>query len=194
MAQLKMYWRRKAPQYYPLPEGYAARTFVDCREDINIWVSICRNGILRENADEKDYKERMLDHPNFKTDDIIMIEKDGVGLATITAIIHAGGQGYIHMVAAKPECRGLGIGNAMNYLATKKLYDEGCESATLTTDEFRVPAIRSYLRAGFMPVDYDEDMPLRWEKLLRELNIKNVEMVDMNGNTVRILNRGSEER
>jgi ribosomal protein S18 acetylase RimI-like enzyme len=45
-----------------------------------------------------------------------------MGLATITAIVHEDGQGYIHMVASKPECRGLGIGNAMNYLAMKKLY------------------------------------------------------------------------
>jgi len=193
MAQLKMYWRRREPQFYPLPEGYTARTFVDCKKDIDTWVSICKNGILSENADEMDYKARMLDHPNFKTDDIILIEKGGMGLATITAIVHADGQGYIHMVASKPECRGLGIGNAMNYLAMKKLYDAGCESAVLTTDEFRVPAVRSYLRAGFFPVEYDEGMPERWEKLLRELNIKNVEMVDINGNTVRMLNKESEE-
>ncbi len=56
-----------------------------------------------------------------------------------------------------------------------------------------MPAVRSYLRAGFFPVEYDEGMPERWEKLLRELNIKNVEMVDINGNTVRILNKESKE-
>ncbi|MPN60531.1 hypothetical protein SDC9_208259 [bioreactor metagenome] len=50
-----------------------------------------------------------------------------------------------------------------------------------------MPAVKSYLTAGFLPVEYDEGMTERWEKLLRDFGYSNVEMVDEHGHTVKFL-------
>lgn len=55
------------------------------------------------------------------------------------------------MVCAAPWARGYGIGTALARLAVNELLERGMETAHLTTDDFRLPAIRTYLEAGFVP-------------------------------------------
>ena len=112
----------------------------------------------------------------------------GSPVATVTAIVHPEARrGYVHMVAAAPSCRGLGVGGLMNRIACAVFWEAGCETADLTTDDFRIPAIRSYLSAGFLPVDWDEDMAERWETILRDLGRSQVEMVREDGSPARLL-------
>ena len=44
----------------------------------------------------------------------------------------------------------------------------------LTTDEWRKPAIKNYLTAGFHPVEYDVGMPERWAGVFAEMGIEPV--------------------
>lgn len=76
----------------------------------------------------------------------------------------------IHMVACKEEFRGRGFGTLLNTLALKVLKDEGMETAYLTTDDWRVPAIKSYLRAGFRPVIPDDETDARWKAVFEKIN------------------------
>jgi hypothetical protein len=39
------------------------------------------------------------------------------------------------------------------------------QTAFLTTDDWRIPAIKSYIRAGFIPDLSTEDFKARWEKI-----------------------------
>jgi hypothetical protein len=51
----------------------------------------------------------------------------------------------------------------------------------LTTDDFRLAAIKTYLDAGFLPVmweDPESDMKARWDKVLCELHYGPVKYVD----------------
>ena len=70
------------------------------------------------------------------------------------------------MVACKPEFRGLGIGTRLNTEAVRTLFRAGMKTAYLTTDDFRIPAIKSYLRAGFYPDIKDEEHRARWEAIM----------------------------
>ncbi len=186
MAQLKMYRLKKTPERVELAPGYTWRIFNNTDEDIDAWVRVCKNGLLKEDADRGDFCSRMTQRAYFKPDDIFFIEKDSVPVATITAITETGNNntGYVHMVAASPECRGKGIGNFMNYLALCRFEENGCPISYLTTDEFRVPAVKSYLTAGFLPVLYDdeEEMERRWASMLKLFGIPEIDALDNDGN------------
>ena len=47
--------------------------------------------------------------------------------------------------------------------------DRGLSAVYLTTDDFRIPAIRAYLKMGFVPVISSEDLRIRWEKIFAGL-------------------------
>ena len=69
--------------------------------------------------------------------------------------------------------RGKGIGHAMLRYALQMLEARGCTYSVLTTDDFRLAAIKTYLDAGFVPVieqDPESDVRMRWEKVLAELH------------------------
>jgi len=51
----------------------------------------------------------------------------------------------------------------------------------LTTDDWRIPAIVGYLKAGFHPVLYDEGMEERWRAVCDKLDIHGIEMLDEKG-------------
>ena len=72
------------------------------------------------------------------------------------------------MVACKESCRGKGIGSLLNQIALYELKKEGMETAYLTTDDWRLPAIKSYLRVGFEPDLSTDEFRERW-KVIYEL-------------------------
>ena len=69
------------------------------------------------------------------------------------------------MVACKDEYRGQGVGTRLNVEAVRALHRAGMKTAYLTTDDFRIPAIRSYLRAGFYPDIIDDEHRARWDAI-----------------------------
>ena len=75
-------------------------------------------------------------------------------------------------VAAHPDSRGKGIGHAMLSYALEKLEARHCTYSILTTDDFRLSAIKTYLDAGFRPVlrdDPDSDQRARWDAVIATL-------------------------
>ena len=70
------------------------------------------------------------------------------------------------MLSSLPEVRGKGLGKLMFAVAIDCLKRENMLSATLTTDDWRIPAIKSYLKAGFRPnLTQQPDYPERWQKI-----------------------------
>ena len=65
----------------------------------------------------------------------------------------------------------------LNSVAMTALYEAGAQVAYLTTDDFRLPAIKSYLKAGFYPVLYAREeydtMRQRWTSVLEKLGVEN---------------------
>jgi mycothiol synthase len=70
------------------------------------------------------------------------------------------------MVACKPDFRGRGLGHLLNDLALYTLKTRRMQTAWLTTDDWRLPAIRTYLKAGFRPdLDTEPDFSPRWKAI-----------------------------
>ncbi|MCJ7822097.1 MAG: GNAT family N-acetyltransferase, partial [Armatimonadetes bacterium] len=67
------------------------------------------------------------------------------------------------------EHRGRGLGRALVLSVLRRLREVGVASATLDTDDFRLPAIRLYLALGFRPELTHESHAERWRDVRREL-------------------------
>jgi len=59
--------------------------------------------------------------------------------------------GTLMYVGVNPQHRNRGLGRAVTYGAMLACYKAGCPGMVLSTDEFRIPAIRTYFSLGFEP-------------------------------------------
>ncbi len=173
---------------YPLDEAYFFRNIDEADDDdIGAWVEICKHGLCAPDADRQAYTDSITNMPCLVpgTDLFFVCEKaGGRPVATLTAHLDETGDGWIHMVAALEAVRGKKIGHAMLARGLARLW--GCVPRVwLTTDDFRRPAIRNYLAAGFLPVLWDEDMMERWNVIFDEIGIRERSFLDENGAAIK---------
>ncbi|WP_395146492.1 GNAT family N-acetyltransferase [Armatimonas sp.] len=100
---------------------------------------------------------------------VLIEEATGVFAATASARLQSErfpGAGYLHWVGAHQSFRGKGLGRLITLAALHKFREMGCTSAVLETQDFRVPALHTYLRLGFEPEHYDDTHTPRWEAIV----------------------------
>ena len=73
--------------------------------------------------------------------------------------------GYVHWVGADPALRGRGLGRLVSLAVLHAFREMGCTSSVLDTDDFRLPAIKTYLALGFSPEPLDPSHEARWAAL-----------------------------
>jgi mycothiol synthase len=81
------------------------------------------------------------------------------------------GMGYVHWVGGLPDHAGHGLGSALMARLLQDFCDRGYQSSILETDDQRLPAIKVYLRHGFLPV-YEvkrEDHRARWTAIFQAI-------------------------
>jgi mycothiol synthase len=112
-------------------------------------------------AREKIFSE-FLDNPSVPTTFAIM--HGGTAYACASAKRHPDfdGVGYVHYVAALPKAPVRGLGFQVTLAVLHEFARWGCPGAVLHTDDFRLPAIVTYLRLGFQPDLWHESHPDRW--------------------------------
>lgn len=191
MSQLKMLrLPAPAPKALPLPEGYSLVTYRS-PEDRAGWCECCRSGLIADDAGTEAYEKAMYAFPDLReTEDVFFLDFDGRHVGTVTAFVEANGLGHLHMVGIRTEFRGKGLNRYLMNAAVRHLEDLGAARTLLLTDEWRKNAIRSYLHAGFCPMEYDTGMPARWAQVLTDLNIESAPMLLEDGSffcTVRSL-------
>ena len=179
MKQLKMIRYKGEYTKRALPEGYSFSFFVESKEDIAAWCDICRaaNMVKSENNEESfDKIIRSVKGIEPEKDLFCVVDDKGRRVATSTLIHNKEkNTGYLHMVAAVPDVRNKGIGHAMLSFAIAMAEERGIEYCILTTDDYRLPAIKNYLVGGFLPVIYDgldEEMRTRWSEVAKNLGIE----------------------
>lgn len=180
MAQLKMYWLPGTPvQEFPLPDGYTISNYKD-EKDKAAWVECCKNGLVGDDATDAAFDDAILGRPDIiPTEDVFFIDYAGEHIGTVTAYVMKEEQkGDMHMVGIRTDFRGKGLGKILCMICLQHLKDRDISCIELTTDEWRKAAVRSYLNAGFHPVEYDENMPERWEAELYEVGVDSVEMLN----------------
>jgi mycothiol synthase len=100
----------------------------------------------------------------------VTLEDHPVG--TMCMFLHPGENGDIPepgWVAVHPIHRGHGLGQQLWGATLGFIRDSDHNYAYLLTEDFRLPAIKMYLRLGFEPEMADPSHPERWEALRKIL-------------------------
>lgn len=187
MSSLKMYNFSPKTRGISLPDGFTVTKF-NSDEDIKDWVEICSQGLIDPDTAYERFENELikLDGPD-PYRDTYFIEKDGERVATYTVVpdMWSTGMGYIHMVAVKEGYRGKGLGSFIADDSLRRLIEMGKERIFLLTGDARLPALATYIKAGFLPVNYidDEgkDMVERWQRVVDNLKLESLTLLDDSG-------------
>ena len=149
--------------------AYAVRTY--CPGDEAAWCRIME-GNVGSNWTLQKCRENLLWDSRFRAKKLFFITYEDDPIASACAW-RADGQspdiGEVHMVAVLPDHRGRGLGHLLNALVLHRLKSLGYQKAHLKTDDWRLPAIKTYLAAGFQPLNTHESHPERWEAIFMKL-------------------------
>jgi mycothiol synthase len=77
--------------------------------------------------------------------------------------------GELSWVAGDPEHKGKGLGYAVCAAVTRRLLEIGYRNIYLRTDDFRLAAIKVYLKLGYVPFLCAPDMEGRWRDVCARL-------------------------
>jgi len=118
------------------------------------------------------FETTMRRDPAFRHERILFITCDDVPVATASAWVDARWghrTGILHYVATRPDHAGKHLGLTVSLAALHKMAEEGRSSALLLTDDFRLAAIKTYLRLGFEPLLVHENQRERWRAVFEGL-------------------------
>lgn len=77
--------------------------------------------------------------------------------------------GVLDWVATDPAHQGIGLGKAVVTAVTRLLIQRGYGRIYLLTDDWRLPAIATYLSLGWKPYIYKDEMQTRWDAVQKAL-------------------------
>jgi mycothiol synthase len=152
-----------------IPDGYELRTYQP--GDDQSWCDIMEGNVGQNWTVEK-FAEKMSSDPRFSADGLFFATHNDQPVASACAwrpSLEEEIVGDVHMVGALDSHRGKGIGHLVNAAVISKLKDQGFEKAHLKTDDWRLPAINSYLKAGFQPLNTHISHAERWEVILDKI-------------------------
>ena len=102
-----------------------------------------------------------------------VVEHAGIPIATASARLlpdRFPGLGYLHWVAVSPEHTGKRLGALVSLAVLHDFIAQGCHGAVLETQDFRLPAIKTYLNLGFVPELVSDTQSERWEAIQEKLS------------------------
>lgn len=153
-----------------LPDGYTLRSFRD--GDESAWDRIAGEAFEVENRDAY-FERRMRQDEEYRSDRIFFICKGNEPVATASAWyrpIYGEETGYLHMVAVTESERGNGLGYQVSLACLYKMIEEKRTAASLVTEIFRIPAIKTYLKLGFQPHIMLEEQRERWQNVFIQMD------------------------
>jgi len=142
--------------------GYRLRSMR--RGEGSAWTRIVNEAFGDEPRPDR-FETTMRGDPAFRPERILFITRDDEPVATASAWVEAkrGDEtGVLHYVATRPDHAGKHLGAAVSVAALHRMVEENRSCAVLLTDDFRLAALKTYLRLGFEPVLVHENQRERW--------------------------------
>jgi mycothiol synthase len=156
-----------------LPERYALRTYRP--GDEAAWAEIMNTGIGSGWTAER-CRDFLIKRSEFRPDGLFFAARDlGNGEEIVGTTCAWRGNaverrtGIVHMVCVHPAHRGHRLGYALVLATLRYFRDHGFERAILSTDDFRLSAIRTYLDLGFSPDLKEPGHGARWAEVAARL-------------------------
>jgi mycothiol synthase len=160
----------KIPLVVQLPSGYRLRTYRPGDEP--------RFFKLMELAGWSDWDDEKLKPSLAKILPegwfMVIHEKSNEIVATAMALHNYTGlypfQGNLGWLAGDPAHAGKGLGMAVSTAVTSRLIQAGYRAIRLGTEDWRLAALKIYLKLGYIPVLYEPGMAERWQIICTQLN------------------------
>ncbi|MDD6884926.1 MAG: GNAT family N-acetyltransferase [Eubacteriales bacterium] len=152
------------PDIGPMPEDITVTTAAEPGGP-RAWEVIVENSFGKPCSYESIAKD-----PACAPERVFILRQFGQPVATASAQIGDDPtRGTVHMVGTNRYYAGNGAGLHAVYVVLKYMKEHGVRTASLLTDDFRLPAIAIYKRLGFEPVAEDESMRRRWAEIDKKL-------------------------
>ncbi len=156
MSQRQLLMRRpnldNLPDPPSLPDGYNLRPFGSDDSEAELCATL-QSAFPEETWSVERVREQLTASPTVKV--TYVVNHDGVPVA-VTASRYDPEKfpdsGYVHWVGTRAGHTRRGLGMALMVRVLHDFSERGYRDAILETDDFRLPAIRTYLRCGFVPV------------------------------------------
>lgn len=152
-----------------LPEGYSLRSF--CQGDVQAW-----NKIIAESFDSpfdsEKFEKVMRQDAEFMPERVLFVCCNDIPVATASAWLSSkwdNSTGYLHMVGVCPGHQGKRLGYLITLAVLEKFAEDGRTTAVLSTDDFRLAALKTYLNLGFEPYLIHENQRERWKEVFEKL-------------------------
>jgi len=150
-------------------EGYEIRTYRE-GDDVH-WANII-NSSFGGNRTAADASREIMDRPVFDSKGLYFATYQGTPVGTACAWKKSPDEievGYVHMVGVASEHTGHKLGKWVSLCVILYFREHGFKCVMLDTDDFRLPAVKTYLNLGFLPVYVDVDQPDRWCQVFENL-------------------------
>ncbi|MBN1202806.1 MAG: GNAT family N-acetyltransferase [Anaerolineae bacterium] len=170
--QLQMVWPEhllRAPLPVRLPPGYTLRTYRQGDEPRFYAIMELAGFTGWDDRRLRPWRSRILPAGWF----MAVHEASGEIAATAMALRNPSDQlppgGELGWVACDPAHTGQGLGMVVSAAVTARLIDAGYRDIRLYTEDWRLPALKTYLKLGYIPFLYAPDMPGRWQVICTQL-------------------------
>jgi mycothiol synthase len=157
-----------------LPAGYHFRTYRPGDEEA--WTTIMNTGEM-DHWDATKTREKLtgVPWPQFDPDGLFIIthgpEETPVGSACAwLSDPNERETGILHMVCVLPEHRGANLSYSLCLAVLHRFRERGFKRVRLNTGDFRLGAVKVYLKLGFEPLITKPEQPEIWQEVLRTLN------------------------
>ena len=154
-----------------IPEGYEIRTYQE-GDDVH-WANVISDSFGGERTAE-DARRDIMDRDVFDPEGLYFATYRGTPVGTTCAWKDTPDEidvGIVHMVGVHSTHTGHKLGRCVTLSVLLYLRDHNFKCAKLGTDDFRLPAIKTYLNLGFLPVYVDVTQPDRWREIFRKLDL-----------------------
>jgi mycothiol synthase len=172
ITQLRMAWpaqRLVVPPEVRLPAGYALRTY-RAGDEPRFYEVMALAGWPGWNEERlRPWRARILPEGWFFA---VHAASDQIVATAMSVHDHQDWHpfgGELGWVAGDPAHAGRGLGKAVVGAVTARLLGMGYRNIHLFTEDYRLPALRTYLKIGYVPMLYDADMPERWRAVCEQV-------------------------
>ncbi len=155
-----------------LPNGYSLRSYQE--GDGIHWANIISDSFGGRERTAEDTHNEITGRDVFVPDGLYFVTHQDIPVGTACAWRQSVDEtevGYVHMVGVLGEHTGHKLGKWVSLAVLYYFRDNGFSCSMLDTDDFRIPAIKTYLNLGFVPVYVDDTQPDRWKEILKKLEL-----------------------